>query len=69
MGKTATIIVIIAIILLALLLLFSRQEAPAPQETTLGPDNTTAINQDLESINISDLDSEFEDINAEIENL
>ncbi len=72
MNKTATILIIIAIIVIILVLVLARREAPEQVFTpeTLGErDNTSAINQDLESIDISDIDKELQSIDADIDSL
>ena len=72
MNKTATILIIIAIIVIILVLVLARREAPDQAFTpeTLGArDDTAAINQDLENIDISDIDSELQSIDADIESL
>ena len=72
MNKKTTILIIIAVIIIVLVLLLTQREAPEQVFTpeTLGErDDTAAINQDLESIDISDIDSELQSIDADIESL
>ena len=72
MNKTATILIIVAIIIIVLVLLLTQREAPQEAfttETLSERDNTAAINQDLESIDISDIDRELQSIDADIDSL
>jgi len=59
-----TIIIILAIALLVFLLSGSPAVTPAPAE-----DSTAVITQDLEGLDLGDLETEFQDVNADLNTL
>lgn len=74
MRKNIIIIIIIVIIALAIWLWQSQREVSAPG--TVGDvilpvegDTTDVINQQLQSIDISDLEAEFQAIDSDLKNL
>ena len=76
MNKNVTIIIVIVIIILVGLIMWLRSpqlsetgDAPIPTGELSEEDTTSAIIQDLEGLDIDDLDAEFQQIDADLEQL
>lgn len=73
MKKTLTIIIVLAVLAVLIIWLVTRTSAPTigPEGATdvLGGDTTSAINEDLNSLDLGDLDAEFEQIDADLNQL
>ncbi len=73
-GLVIVTVIVIAIILIIIVWLASRP-APVPAVPTvetpevLGGDTTSAINEQLDSLDLGDLNTEFEQIDAELNQL
>jgi len=75
-GSPGVLMVILVLVVLALAIWFAlKPKARAPlqpigKETPALPqDNPAVINQDLDSLNVSNLDQEFQAIDADLNNL
>lgn len=63
----ATIIILIILAVIAVVII--NLQAPAPAEVQLSDDTTAEITQDLESLELRNLDQEFQAIDAELQQL
>lgn len=67
--------IIIAVLIIVAIIGFvwwsdmKKAEAPEPQESAMPIDTTDAIQEDLADINIGDIDAEFKDVDAAINEL
>lgn len=71
--KTIFITVIAGLVVLGVLMWWMRQPQ-APQQTVVSPtpildDESAAINQDIDNINVDDLNDEFNAIDADLQGL
>ena len=79
MKSNKVILIVVAVVLLGLVIYFATrskapgdlyggesQSLPPPLE---GSDNSAAINQELQSVDLGDLESEFQSIDSELNNL
>ena len=70
MKKILIALVIVVVIVIVIFVLANKKasapEAPASQASE---DTTAAINNSLDSLNVSDLDAEFQQIDAELNSL
>ncbi|MFH0712449.1 MAG: hypothetical protein V2A55_01145 [Candidatus Jorgensenbacteria bacterium] len=73
MKKTLTIVIIVIVLALVIWFIFRSPEPVfSPEAGTtgvLGGDTTSAINNDLNSLDLGDLDSEFQQIDADLNQL
>lgn len=72
MKKTLTIVIILVVVAVLVIWLAIRTSAPAgPADTAeiLGQDTTPAINEQLNSLDLGDLDAEFQQIDADLNQL
>lgn len=72
MKKTLTIVIILVVLAVLIVWLAARSPEPTiPADTAeiLGEDTTSAINEQLESLDLGDLDAEFQQIDAELNEL
>ena len=79
MKSNKIILIVVAVVLLGLVIyfvtksgapetgLYGRESAPPP--ALEGSDNSSAINQELQGVNLGDLESEFQSIDSELNNL
>lgn len=66
MNKTLIAIIVLAAVVILGFWLMGPAEAPSD---TAEADTTAAINQSLNSVDLGDLDKEFQDVTAELNNL
>jgi len=76
MNKNVLIIILIVVVLVILGVVLLRPGTPVTAPTTgevpgvqLAPDSTGAINQELESVDLGDLDAEFQSIDSDLNSL
>lgn len=72
MKKALTIIIVLVILAVLVIWLVSKTSAPggpADADEILGQDTTSAINEQLESLDLGDLDAEFQEIDADLNQL
>ena len=72
MKRIVWIIVLIIIVIVGFFIWgrrANRVSAPTGANVVPGNDTTAAINQDLESLNINDLDQEFQSIDSDLNQL
>jgi hypothetical protein len=72
MKKILTIIIVLVVLAVLVFWLATRTSAPTgPADTAeiLGEDTTSAINEQLEGLDLGDLDAEFQQIDAELNQL
>lgn len=76
MNKNVLIIILVVVVLVILGVIFFRPGTPVTAPTTgetpgatLSPDSTGAINQELESVDLGNLDAEFQSIDSDLNSL
>ncbi len=71
MNKTLLIVLVLAVVVVGIWMLSSSSQAPQQQASVQQPANDTvaAINSDLNSINVNDLDQDFQSVNSDLNTL